>query len=75
MTDVEKTANDAQDGVRPVDADEGETLEKNAIKINDEAGEYAIQALAIGEAEPAVAKKVLRKIDLYLLPLLCVTFG
>lgn len=49
--------------------------EKKAAKITDEAGELAVLALASGEPDAELSKKVLRKIDLYLLPFLCVTYG
>jgi hypothetical protein len=51
------------------------SLEKSAIHIDDEAGELAAQALASGPLDEAASKKVLRKIDLYLLPMLCVTYA
>lgn len=74
MSEITSDKTGPPQDIQPMDI-EGEVLEKKAIKINDEAGEYAVQALASGAADPVAAKKVLRKIDLYLLPLLCVTFG
>ncbi|KAH9909754.1 major facilitator superfamily domain-containing protein [Xylariomycetidae sp. FL2044] len=74
---IEKGAPITTDHVQPIDGDgDGDgTLKRGAIQISDEAGDYAVQALAAGAADSAAAKKVLRKIDLHLLPLLCVTFG
>jgi hypothetical protein len=43
--------------------------------IDDEAGALAAQALASGPAEAEISKRVLRKIDLYILPFLCITYG
>jgi hypothetical protein len=48
---------------------------KGELRIDDEAGELAAQALASGPAEAEISKKVLRKIDLYILPFLCITYG
>lgn len=48
---------------------------KSELHIDDEAGEIAAQALASGPADAEVSKKVLRKIDLYILPFLCITYG
>ncbi|KAF8856110.1 MFS general substrate transporter [Acephala macrosclerotiorum] len=48
---------------------------KGGLHIDDEAGELAAQALASGPAEAEISKKVLRKIDLYILPFLCITYG
>ena len=50
-------------------------FEKKNIQISDEAGELAARALASGPAEAEVSRRVLRKIDLYILPILCVTYG
>ena len=52
-----------------------DTPEKQDRNIDDEAGALALHALAIGAADPERAKKVLRKIDLFLLPFLCITYG
>ena len=54
---------------------EGEAYIKPGLHINDEAGDLATQALAIGPANVELSKKVLRKIDLYILPFLCITYG
>ena len=42
---------------------------KSELHIDDEAGEIAAQALA------ELSRKVLRKIDWYILPFLCITYG
>lgn len=52
-----------------------EDLGKSDLNIDDEAGAMAAKALASGEADPVMSKKVLRKIDLYILPFLCITYG
>jgi len=54
---------------------QGDDFGKPEIHIDDEAGALAIQALASGPAEVAVSKKVLNKVDLYILPFLCITYG
>lgn len=48
---------------------------KFELHIDDEAGEIVAQALASGPADAERSKKVLRKIDMYILPFLCVTYG
>ncbi|KAF2807901.1 MFS general substrate transporter [Mytilinidion resinicola] len=50
-------------------------LEKSTLHIDDEAGDLAAQALASGRLDEAASKKVLRKIDLYILPFLCITYA
>lgn len=44
-------------------------------EIDDEVGILASQALASGDLDQGESKKVLRKIDLYILPFLFVTYG
>ena len=61
--------------VAPAVAIDDVQTEKEIAKITDEAGEMAVVALASGEVDPVMSKKVLRKIDMYLLPMLCVTYG
>ncbi|KAF4633548.1 hypothetical protein G7Y89_g4580 [Cudoniella acicularis] len=51
------------------------TSEKADFNIDDEAGIHAARALQSGTVDPILSKKVLRKIDLYILPFLCVTYG
>ncbi len=48
---------------------------KSELQIDDEAGEIAVQALTSGPVEAEASKRVLRKIDLYILPFLCITYG
>lgn len=48
---------------------------KSELHIDDEAGEIAAQALASGPADSELSRKVLRKIDWYILPFLCITYG
>lgn len=50
-------------------------VEKLKGLIQDEAGEVAIEAIIAGDLDQAKAKKVLKKIDRYILPLLCITYG
>lgn len=45
------------------------------LKIDDEVGALASQALASGDLDQEESRSVLRKIDLYILPLLFVTYG
>lgn len=49
--------------------------EKSELHLDDETAELAVQALRTDEADPVVAKRVLRKIDLYILPFMCITYG
>lgn len=48
---------------------------KSGLRIDDEAGVLAAKALASGPAEAEISKRVLRKIDWYILPFLCITYG
>jgi hypothetical protein len=50
-------------------------VEKLKGLINDEAGQIAIEAIVAGDIDPEKAKRVLRKIDMYILPILCITYG
>jgi MFS family permease len=45
------------------------------VSIKDETGALAIQALSQGEVDPEASKRVLRKIDMYILPFLCCTYA
>ncbi|KAL3418652.1 putative vitamin H transporter [Phlyctema vagabunda] len=58
--------------VRTNDVDD---MGKSDFRIDDEAGALAAQALANGVVDPVLSKKVLRKIDMYILPFLCITYG
>ena len=49
--------------------------EKASAKITDEAGDLAILALAAGEADASASKRVLRKVDMRILPFLCITYA
>lgn len=50
--------------------------EKPAIAIKDETGNLAALALAHGAVvDPEASRKVLRKIDMYILPFLCITYA
>ncbi|OJD32040.1 mfs general substrate transporter [Diplodia corticola] len=48
---------------------------KSRLRIDDEAGDLATQALTSGPLDPEMSKKVLRKIDMYILPFLCITYA
>ncbi|KAH8594751.1 major facilitator superfamily domain-containing protein [Bisporella sp. PMI_857] len=61
--------------IDPVTRTETPDLTKSEFRINDEAGEVAVKALESGPAEAQIAKRVLKKIDLYILPILCITYG
>ncbi|CAG8980630.1 hypothetical protein HYALB_00012817 [Hymenoscyphus albidus] len=66
---------EADESIAPVPLPEDVFTEKKAARITDEAGELAVVALASGDPDVELSRKVLRKIDLYLLPFLCVTYG
>lgn len=61
--------------ITSVTQNDADIFRKGDLRIDDEAGELAAQALASGPAEAEISKKVLRKIDLYVLPFLCITYG
>jgi hypothetical protein len=74
----------APSGADPIPSDEKiaavtqtdvEDLSKTDLHIDDEAGIVAAKALASGPADVEISKKVLRKIDFYILPFLCITYG
>ncbi|KAI9733141.1 MAG: hypothetical protein M1834_003688 [Cirrosporium novae-zelandiae] len=50
-------------------------VEKSTLNLDDEAGSIAAKALASGPLDPHEAKKLLKKIDWYILPFMCVTYG
>jgi hypothetical protein len=52
-----------------------ETFDEKHAHIKDEAGEVAELALASGLATAEESKAVLRKIDLYILPIMSITYG
>lgn len=60
---------------KTVDIIQQEPNEKAGLHIDDEAGKLVGLALASGPAEAEISKRVLRKIDFYILPFLCVTYG
>jgi hypothetical protein len=45
------------------------------LKSDDEAAALAVEAFSVGPIDPEKAKRVLRKIDTYILPILCLTYG
>ncbi|CAM6004118.1 unnamed protein product [Sphagnum balticum] len=65
----------AHEKIDVVTESQGDDFGKPELHIDDEAGALAVQALASGPAEAAISKKVLKKIDLYILPFLCITYG
>ena len=60
--------NDANDGT-------AYSIRKDKVSIKDESGDLAVQALSLGDVDPAASKRVLRKIDMYILPFLCLTYA
>ncbi|KAK7747233.1 hypothetical protein SLS53_001486 [Cytospora paraplurivora] len=50
-------------------------VDPTKLDIKDETGQLATRALASGPADPVLSKEVLRKVDLYILPFLCVTYA
>lgn len=48
---------------------------KHEVKITDEAGHLALAALSAGAPDEAASRSVLRKIDLHILPFLCITYA
>ncbi|KAH8896692.1 MFS general substrate transporter [Thozetella sp. PMI_491] len=67
----EKTTNDIS--TAPGDAEEAyPPLEK--VSIKDETGELAARAFLNGPDDPEVSRRVRRKIDMYILPFLCITY-
>ncbi|RDW84454.1 hypothetical protein BP6252_02044 [Coleophoma cylindrospora] len=65
----------ADEKITAVGTSDADDLGKSDLRIDDEAGVIAVQALASGVVDPVLSKKVLRKIDFYILPFLCVTYG
>lgn len=55
--------------------DEAVIEEKSRLHIDDEVGDLAAKALTSGPVDPVVSKRVLRKLDMYILPFLCVTYA
>lgn len=50
-------------------------IDLNKFDIKDETGQLATRALASGPADPEVSKRILRKVDMYILPFLCITYA
>lgn len=61
--------------VSPENGVESVVEEKSRLHIDDEAGDLATKALTSGPVDPEKSKKVLRKIDMYILPFLCITYA
>jgi len=55
--------------------DDGPSKELASIKIQDEAGDLAARALMLSELDQESARKVRRKIDMPVLPFLCITYA
>jgi MFS family permease len=49
--------------------------EKKSHQIKDEAGDLAVLAISAGQVDPVSSKRVLKKIDLHILPFLCITYA
>ncbi|KAB5543095.1 major facilitator superfamily domain-containing protein [Coniochaeta sp. 2T2.1] len=60
-----EATNDTNDGASSV----------HKVSIKDEMGDLAIQALSLGDVDPAASKRVLKKIDMYILAFLCATYA
>jgi hypothetical protein len=73
-SDVDVVASSGEK-IAAVEETAGDDFSKSDFRIDDEAGSIAAQALASGPAEAEISKRVLRKIDLYILPFLCITYG
>ncbi|KAJ4388024.1 hypothetical protein N0V93_008629 [Gnomoniopsis smithogilvyi] len=48
---------------------------KTHVSIKDETGDLAALALANGTVDPEASRQVLKKIDMYILPFLCITYA
>lgn len=70
-----QVASPVNEKIAVVTENDAPDFRKEDLHIDDEAGELAAQALASGPAESEISKKVLRKIDWYILPFLCITYG
>ncbi|KAH7026368.1 major facilitator superfamily domain-containing protein [Microdochium trichocladiopsis] len=62
-------------GVAAADDAHPKDIQMVNMKIQDEAGELAAQALMMGELDQESARKVRRKIDMRILPFLCITYA
>jgi MFS family permease len=61
------------DAIRPTTAEQDVDL--NKMDIKDEAGDLAARALMSGAVDPEASARVRRKIDMHILPFLCITYG
>lgn len=61
--------------IATVDQIDIEDFQKSDLCIDDEAGIIAAKALASEPADAEISRRVLRKIDWYILPFLCITYG
>lgn len=74
----EKKSTSAQSSVEPSRGRDGQAVDADLedIHIEDEAGSVAAKALQRGEAVSSdMSNRVLKKLDTYILPFLCVTYG
>ncbi|KAF4302431.1 putative allantoate permease protein [Botryosphaeria dothidea] len=69
---VSPTGNDVE---KSGAVDEFVIEEKSRLRIDDEVGDLAAKALTSGPVDPEMSKRVLRKIDRYILPFLCITYA
>lgn len=60
---------------RPRDPDTHDDTNKAHLSIKDETGDLAALALASGTVDPEASRRVLKKIDMYILPFLCITYA
>lgn len=64
-----------EEKVLPVVEESPTELEDSKHRIDDEASGLVNRALASGNLDPEESRKVLRKIDFYILPFLFITYG
>jgi MFS family permease len=57
------------------DRDPTDGVSVTKLSIKDETGDLATQAILLGAADSAASHRVRRKIDMYILPFLCVTYA
>jgi len=64
-----------EEKVLPMVEESPTQLKDSKHRIDDEAGALVNRALASGNLDPEESRKVLRKIDFYILPFLFITYG
>lgn len=76
-SDPEKSSGrDGADTITSVEPPAGHhDIDLDKLDIKDETGHLAARALAGGPADPITSKRILKKVDMYILPFLCVTYA